>query len=146
MDHQGTRVEFTETENLSKKSAGRRQPNLVTVEVFENVSTKRFACSPAWSPDSRWSEMIRAPGTKPTPWQRCKRRLFFDSVCTVTQVSRQMRKRAKILKIISKKTDLVVIFSKRQALSRAVVVNSNMSRGKYRSSAGRAWFEASSNV
>ena len=33
------------------------------------------------------------------------------------------------------------IFSKRQALSRAVVVNSNMSRGKYLAR-GRAWFEA----
>ena len=67
VDRLGTRVEFTETEDLSKKSAGRRQRNLVTAEVFENVSTKHFACSL----DSRWSEMIRAPGTstKPTPWQ-----------------------------------------------------------------------------
>ena len=72
VDRLGTRVEFTETEDLSKKSAGRRQRNLVTVEVFENVSPKNFACSPAWSPDNCWSEMIRAPGTKPTPWQRCK--------------------------------------------------------------------------
>ena len=40
-----------------------------------------------------------------------------------------MQKRAKVLKIHSKKTDC--IFSKRQALSRAVVVNSNMSGGKY---------------
>ena len=54
VDHLGTRVEFTETEELSRKSAGCRQRNLVTVEVFENVSTKHFACSPAWSPDSRW--------------------------------------------------------------------------------------------
>ena len=36
VDRLGTRVEFTETEDLSKKSAGRRQRNLVTVEVFEN--------------------------------------------------------------------------------------------------------------
>ena len=50
-------VEFTETEDLSKKSAGRRQRKLVTVEVFENVRTKHFACSPAWSPDNRWSEI-----------------------------------------------------------------------------------------
>ena len=65
VDRLGTPVEFTETEDLSKKSAGRRQRNLVTVDVFENVSTKHFACSL----DSRWSEMIRAPGTstKPTP-------------------------------------------------------------------------------
>ena len=33
----GTRVEFTETEDLSKKFAGCRQRNVVTVEVFENV-------------------------------------------------------------------------------------------------------------
>ena len=61
VDRLGTRVEFTETEDLSKKSAGRRQRNLVTVEVFESVSPKNFACSPAWSPDNHWSEMIRAP-------------------------------------------------------------------------------------
>ena len=72
VDRLGTRVEFTETEDLSKKSAGRRKRNLVTVEAFENVSTKHFACSPAWSPDSRWSEMLRARGTKATAWQRCK--------------------------------------------------------------------------
>ena len=54
VDRLGTRVEFTETEDLSKKSAGRRQRNLVTVEVSENVSIKHFACSP----DSRWSEII----------------------------------------------------------------------------------------
>ena len=70
----------------------------------KNMSTKHFACLPAWSPDDRWSEMIRAPGTKPTPWQRCKWRLVFDCVCTLTQVSIQMRKHAKVLKIISKKT------------------------------------------
>ena len=46
VDRLGTRVEFTETEDLSKKSAWRRQRNFVTVEVFENVSTKCFACSP----------------------------------------------------------------------------------------------------
>ena len=34
----------------------------------------------------------------------------------------------------------LVIFSKRQALSRAVVVNSNISRGKYLPAEG-AWFE-----
>ena len=34
---------------------------------FRKREHKAFACSPAWSPDSRWSEMIRAPGTKPTP-------------------------------------------------------------------------------
>ena len=48
-----TRVEFIETEYLLKKSAWRRQRNLVTVEVFENVCTKHFACSPALSPDNR---------------------------------------------------------------------------------------------
>ena len=67
VDRLGTRVEFTETEDLSKKCAGRRQRNLVTVEVFENESTKHFAWSPAWSPANRWSEMVRAPKTKPTP-------------------------------------------------------------------------------
>ena len=60
---------------------------------------------PADSLDNRWSEMIRAPGTKPTPWQRCKWRLVFDCVSTLTRVSIQLRKRAKILKIISQKTD-----------------------------------------
>ena len=40
VDRVETRVEFTETENLSKNSAGRRQRNLVTVEVFESMSTK----------------------------------------------------------------------------------------------------------
>ena len=59
VDRLGTRVEFTETEDLSKESAGRRQRNLVTVEVFKNVSTMHFVCSPAWSPDNRWSEIIR---------------------------------------------------------------------------------------
>ena len=72
VDRLGTRVEFTETEDLSKKSAWRRQRNFVTVEAFENVSTKRVACPPAWSPDSRWSEMIRAPEKTATPSQRCK--------------------------------------------------------------------------
>ena len=59
MDRLGTRVEFTENENLSKKSAGPRQRNLVTVDVFEKreQGTKPFACSPAWSSDNRWSEM-----------------------------------------------------------------------------------------
>ena len=58
VDCLGTRVEFTETQDSSKKSAGRRQQNLFTVEVFENVNTKRFGCSPVWSPVSRWSKMI----------------------------------------------------------------------------------------
>ena len=43
MDSLGTSVEFTETEDLSKKSAGRTQRNLVMVEVFVNVNTKHFA-------------------------------------------------------------------------------------------------------
>ena len=43
VDSLGTPVEFTETLDLSKKSAGCRQRNLVTVEVFENVNTKRLA-------------------------------------------------------------------------------------------------------
>ena len=55
-----------------------------------------------------------------------------------------MQKRAKVLKIHSQKTDYV-FFSKRQALSRAVVVNSNISRGKYLAR-GRAWFEARSGA
>ena len=37
--------------------------------------------------------------------KRCKWRLVFDCVCTLTRVSIQMQKRAKILKIISQKTD-----------------------------------------
>ena len=116
VDRLGTRVEFIKTEDLLKKFAWRRQRNLVTVEVFENVSTKRFARSPAWSPVSRWSKMIRAPGTnltKPTPGQRCKGRLVFDCVCTVTQVSIQMQKRAKVLKIHSQKTDYVFLVNAR---------------------------------
>ena len=66
------------------------------------------ACSPAWSPDSRWSEMLRAPGRKPTPGQRCKWRLVFVCVCTVTRVSIQMRKRGKILKIMGRIHDTVL--------------------------------------
>ena len=133
VDRLGTRFDFTETEDLSKKTAGRRQRNLVTVEVFENVSAKHFACSPAWSPDNCWSEMIRASGTKLTHWQTSKWRLVFGCVCTVTMVtgvSIQMRKAREYSKNNLSKSQLV-IFSTRQALSRAVVVNSNMSRGKY---------------
>ena len=107
VDHLGTRVAFTENEDLSKKSAGPRQRNLVAVEVYKSVSTKLFACLPAWSSDNRWSEMIWAPGTstkpRPTPWQRCKWRLVFDCVCTVTRVF--IQKRAKSRKITNKKTD-----------------------------------------
>ena len=106
VDRLETRFEFAETEDLLKKSAGRRQRNLVAVEVFKNVSTKHFACSSALSSDSGWSEMVWAPRTKPTPWQRCKWRSVIGCACTVTRVPIQMRKRAKILKIISqKKTD-----------------------------------------
>ena len=53
VDSLGTPVEFTETEDLSKKFAGRRQRNLVpvTVEVFENVNIERLAHLPGQRDD-----------------------------------------------------------------------------------------------
>ena len=77
----------------------------------------------------------RWPGTfedsssnKAKPGRRCKFQLVCDCVCTVTWVSIQMWERAKVLKIHGKKNWLC-IFSKRQALSRAVV-NGNLLLGK----------------
>ena len=92
----------------------------------EPCRTKRFACSPAWSPVSRWSKMILgAPGTKMTnmktnTWAKMHVTVGFDCVCTVTWVSIQMQKSAKVLKTHSKKTGYVLVRSQGRGLYRAL--------------------------
>ena len=95
---------LSSTEDLSKKPAGHRQRNLVTVEVFENVRTKHFACSPAWFPDNRWSEMIRAPGRSQHLGKDASDGWFLTAYVRLLG-SPYKCESAKILKIISKKTD-----------------------------------------
>ena len=85
--------------------------NLVTMEVFGNVSTKRLRCRMI----SKWPGTFEDSSTdnKAKPGQRCKFRLVCDCVCTVTRVSIQMQKRAKVLKIHSQKTDYVFLVNAR---------------------------------
>ena len=56
---------------------------------------------------SSWDEANTGLG------KRCKWRLVFGCVCTLTRVSIETRKRAKILKIISQKTDQLFLVNPR---------------------------------
>ena len=87
--------------------------------------------SPAWS--KRWLELPRQT------WRClhlgiCKWRLIFDCVCTVTRVSIQMQKHAKVLKIHSQKTDYVFLVNARpfpeQSSSIAICRVGSIERGK----------------
>ena len=114
----------------------------VTVDLFVNVSTK--LCKHFWSlaqplvwsaidpalratelqqNQTSWALSSSVQGKDASSW-----RLICEWVCTVTSVSVRIEKRAKCAKLISQIWR--IIFSKRQALSRALVVNSNLQHGK----------------
>ena len=63
---------------------------------------------------------------KADTWAKMQVTVGFDCACTVTQVSIQMQKRVKVLKVHCQKTDYVFLVN-----ARPFQEQSDMSRGKY---------------